>query len=134
MRERFDARVLRKRMTPAERRLWSAIRNGTLLGAKFRRQHLVGRFVLDFYCPLAKLAIEVDGEIHTHQAEYDDARTVYLESYGIRVIRFQNDEVLQDLPRVLDRIRVALAPHLTMFASTPHQLEFPDWPIRAAEE
>src|SRR5215211_3637255 len=108
MEERFDARDLRKRMTPAERRLWSVLRDGRLLGAKVRRQHPAGRFILDFYCPAARLAIEVDGEIHSHQAEYDEGRTAYLESCGVRVIRFRNEEVLHALPGVVDRIRLVL--------------------------
>jgi very-short-patch-repair endonuclease len=123
MDERFDARDLRRRMTPAERRLWAVLRDTRLHGVKFRRQHPVGKFVLDFYCPPAALAIEVDGEVHLHQAEYDEARTTYLESFGIRVIRFQNDEVLSNLAGVLERIQAALAPHLASLATTPYQLE-----------
>ena len=134
MGERFDARALRKRKTPAERRLWAVVRHGTLLGVKFRRQHPAGRFVLDFYCPAVKLAIEVAGEIHAHQAEYDEARTAYLESCGIRVIRFHNDEILHDLPGVLDRLRMVLASHPDLVTSNPHQLEFSEWPVLAPDE
>src|SRR5688500_12182801 len=105
---RFDARALRKRMSPAERRLWAALRDGRLDGVTFRRQHPVGLFILDFYSPSAALVIELDGPIHAYQAEYDAARTVFLEECGARVIRFQNDEVLRDLLRVLEQIRRAL--------------------------
>ena len=120
MRERIDARQRRQLMTPAERRLWAVLGDGRLSGAKFRRQHPVGRFVLDFYCPAAALALEIDGEIHAHQTEYDEARTAYLESRGIRVIRFNNDEVLRDLPGVLARICEALSMQLV---AVPFQLE-----------
>ena len=134
MSERFDARALRKRMTPAERRLWAVLRDGRLSGAKFRRQYPAGRFVLDFYCRAAMLAIEIDGEIHTHQSEYDEARTAYLESYGIRVIRFRNEDVLHDLPGVLNHIRMTLVPHLTLFESSPFQLELSEWPALTPDE
>jgi very-short-patch-repair endonuclease len=98
------ARQLRQQLTPAEACLWQAIRNRQLNGLKFRRQHPVGRFILDFYCPAYKLAIEVDGGIHLDRVEYDTARTKHLESYGYRVIRFKNEEVLNDLDRVLNAI------------------------------
>ncbi|WP_229425761.1 endonuclease domain-containing protein [Lusitaniella coriacea] len=71
---------------------------------RFRRQHPVGSFILDFYCPSCKLAIELDGAIHECQAEYDAARTQQLENFGYRVIRFQNERVLEDLPSVLAEI------------------------------
>ena len=104
----FYARELRKRMTPAERRLWAALRDGRLDGFTFRRQHPAGRFILDFYSRSAALVIELDGPIHAYQAEYDAARTVFLEECGARVIRFQNEDVLRDLPVVLERIREVL--------------------------
>jgi very-short-patch-repair endonuclease len=98
------ARQLRQQLTPAEACLWQAIRNRQLNGLKFRRQHPVGRFILDFYCPAYKLVIEVDGGIHLDRGEYDTARTKNLESYGHHVIRFKNEEVLNDLDRVLNAI------------------------------
>ena len=105
-------RALRQRQTPAERKLWAVLRDSRLDGWKFRRQHPAGRFVLDFYCPAAALVIELDGPIHAYQADYDDARTFYLETCGARVLRFRNDEVMTDLNGVLDRIRAALErPH-----------------------
>ena len=127
MGERIDARTFRKRMTQAERRLRAVLRDGRLLDARFRRQYPVKRFILDFYCPLAKLAIEVDGEIHTHQAEYDEARTAFPESRGIQVMRFRNDEVLSDLPGVLTQIKAACALHLTTLTATPFQWKFAGW-------
>jgi very-short-patch-repair endonuclease len=107
------ARCLRQQLTPAEDKLWSALRCRQLVGLKFRCQHPVGRFIVDFYCPSCKLVIEVDGDIHTQQKAYDEARTEQLESYGYRVLRFTNEEVLNDLQTVLTCIvqtAEALAP------------------------
>lgn len=98
------ARLLRQKLTPAEAQLWSALRGRQLLGLKFRCQHPVGRFILDFYCPSCKLVIEVDGGIHAQQKAYDEARTAHLQSFGYRVLRFTNEEVLNDLQTVLARI------------------------------
>jgi very-short-patch-repair endonuclease len=72
------ARELRHPQTPAEQKLWSRLRNRQLNGFKFRRQHPIDRFIIDFYCDEAKLCIEVDGDSHAEQIEYDQARTVYL--------------------------------------------------------
>lgn len=77
-------------------------------GLKFRAQHPVGPFILDFYCPAYKLVIELDGGVHEKQAEYDEARTRHLNEYNYRVIRFRNEEVLEDLPSVLERILEAV--------------------------
>lgn len=98
------ARSLRKNLTPAEAQLWSALRGRQLAGLKFRRQHPVGQFIVDFYCPSCKLVIEVDGDIHTQQQVYDEARTQHLQSFGYRVLRFSNEEVLSDLQTVLTHI------------------------------
>ncbi|WP_448600771.1 endonuclease domain-containing protein, partial [Thermoleptolyngbya sp.] len=76
------AKQLRKQSTLAEEILWQALRNRQLNGLRFRRQHPVGRFILDFYCPSAKLVIELDGAVHTNQQEYDTIRTRELETYG----------------------------------------------------
>ena len=103
------ARGLRREMTPAERKLWSRIRLDRLEGARFRRQHAVGRFILDFFCPQAKLVIEVDGDVHAKQVEYDAERTRWLnEQKHYRVIRFTNEEVRQNIEGVLEAIREAL--------------------------
>ncbi len=98
------ARQLRRRMTDAEEALWKLLRRNKLDGMRFRRQHAVGRFILDFYCPDRKIAVEVDGSIHEDQRDYDQSRDEVLSQYGIRVIRFQNDEVLKDSDSVLERI------------------------------
>lgn len=109
-RMRFDSRrTFRHEATEAEERLWEAIRDRQVDGLKFRRQHPVKPFVLDFYCPKAHLAIEVDGDIHDFQPEEDAARTAFLEETGYRVIRFRNEEVLYRLDEVLQRIATAAA-------------------------
>jgi very-short-patch-repair endonuclease len=97
-------RSLRQRLTPAEKVLWEALRNKQLMGLRFRCQHPVGNFILDFYCPACKLAIEVDGDVHDSQQEYDAARSRKIESYGYKVLRFRNEEVLGNLTHVLATI------------------------------
>jgi len=94
-------------MTPAELKLWGALQNKQLDGLKFRPQHPVGPFILDFWCPACKLVVELDGGMHDGQQDYDAARTQQLQDYDSRVIRFRNEEVLTDLASVLDRIREA---------------------------
>lgn len=90
---RQRARELRRPPTPAEHNLWQYLSGRQASGYKFRRQHPIGHFIVDFYCAAAKLVIEIDGEIHMEQVEYDQARTDWLESQGYRVIRFTNREV-----------------------------------------
>jgi very-short-patch-repair endonuclease len=101
------AQRLRKQMTPAEACLWQALRNYQLEGLKFRRQHPLAGFVLDFYCPALRLVIEVDGEIHQQQHEADTARTEKLQHLGCTVLRFSNDDVLANLNTVLTEIAQA---------------------------
>jgi very-short-patch-repair endonuclease len=101
------AQRLRKQMTPAEAYLWQALRNYQLEGLKFRRQHPLAGFVLDFYCPALRLVIEVDGEIHQQQQEADTARTEKLQYLGCTVLRFSNDDVLNNLNTVLTEIAQA---------------------------
>jgi len=98
------ALVLKKNMTNAEKILWNHLRRGQLNGLYFRRQYPYGMYILDFYCDKFKLAIEVDGEIHLNRIAYDDERTQYLESTGITVLRFTNNEVMTGLDNVLNRI------------------------------
>jgi very-short-patch-repair endonuclease len=105
------AKQLRRTLTPAEQQLWQALRGGKLAGLKFRRQHPVGNFILDFYCAVHKLVVEVDGEIHETQIEYDAARTTELESYGYKIVRFTNEVVLHQLETVLAEILQAIEPH-----------------------
>jgi len=99
---------LRQNLTPAEAKLWRVLRNRQFEELRFRCQHPVGRFILDFYCPSQKLAIEVDGDVHGKQAEYDAVRTEQLEAYGYRVLRFTNEAVMGDLDGVLEEIRQAV--------------------------
>ncbi|WP_243348669.1 endonuclease domain-containing protein [Parabacteroides sp. FAFU027] len=98
------AKVLRNKMTPAEVVLWDRIRNNQL-GVRFKPQHPIDIFIADFYCHKFKLVIEIDGEIHNSQTEYDIGRTAEMESYGITVIRFTNDEIFNELERVMGEIR-----------------------------
>lgn len=98
---------LRSNMTPAEAKLWTYLKASQLDGRKFRRQHSVGRYILDFYCPSEKLAIELDGESHNNviRAEYDLERTLFLNGYGIKVLRFENKVVFDNPEMVLEAIR-----------------------------
>jgi len=98
---------LRENLTPAERRLWEALRAKRLSGLRFRAQHPVGPYILDFYCPAHKLAVELDGSVHDGHEEQDAARTACLSAYGCRVLRFANDQVMTDLPDVLAQIQAA---------------------------
>jgi very-short-patch-repair endonuclease len=97
---------LRKRLTPAEARLWIHIKNSQL-GYKFRRQHSVEKYILDFYCTQKKLAIELDGSPHDTEQGFakDKERTEYLQSQGIKVIRFENKDVIKNLEGVLLEIK-----------------------------
>jgi len=101
------ARSLRKSMTPAEIRLWQMLKGRQLEGRKFRRQHGIGPYVLDFYCPSEKLAVELDGESHAGPiaAAKDAERTAYLAERGVVVIRFENKLVFDWPEAVLERIR-----------------------------
>jgi very-short-patch-repair endonuclease len=98
---------LRKKLTPAEATLWGLLKNKHLEGRKFRRQHSVGRYILDFYCSSEMLAIELDGEHHfSHEGqEYDQKRTEYLTSLKIRVIRFENEQIFQSAEAVVLEIK-----------------------------
>ena len=100
------AGILRRSETEAEKILWLELKNRKCAGLKFRRQHPFGRFVLDFYCLEKALAVEVDGGIHKNQdtRENDIRRTKELEDFGVRVIRFTNQEVIEDSEEVLKRI------------------------------
>jgi very-short-patch-repair endonuclease len=97
---------LRRNLTPAEARLWSYLKSSKLEGRKFRRQHSVGDYILDFYCPSERLAVELDGEVHTSDLAiiYDYDRELFLEFYGIKVIRFENFLVFDEPEFVLLRI------------------------------
>jgi very-short-patch-repair endonuclease len=102
------ARALRKQMTRAEDILWAQLRGSRFNGAKFRRQVPIDRYVADFYCHAVKLVVELDGKQHEWFADYDQERTEALERLGVRVVRFTNAEVCDDLDAVLDRIGAEL--------------------------
>jgi len=104
---KHKAIVLRKESTPAERKLWSRIRNDQL-GVTFRRQHAVGNYIPDFCSPKAKLIIELDGSQHLEQEKYDQERTKYLESLGYKVIRFWNNDVMNKIEEVILIITYAM--------------------------
>ncbi|MFI5400091.1 MAG: endonuclease domain-containing protein [SAR324 cluster bacterium] len=104
-----QARRLRTEATPAEDRLWAELRGRRLQGARFRRDHTISRFIVDFYCGKARLVIEVDGPIHEDQREEDAQRQAILESQGLCVLRFTNAMVEQEMAAVLSEIGRALA-------------------------
>jgi very-short-patch-repair endonuclease len=98
---------LRKDSTPAEQKLWSCLRNDQL-GVTFRRQHAIGNFIPDFCSPKAKLIIELDGSQHLEQEEYDEERTKYLEAQGYKMIRFWNNDVVNNIEGVILAIIYAM--------------------------
>ncbi len=95
--------LLRQSQTPQEIILWNKLRNNQL-GFKIKRQYSVGPYVLDFYCPLKKLAIEIDGAQHLKEKEYDTERSDYLSVFDIKVIRFWNNEINVNINGVLKKI------------------------------
>ena len=101
-----NAKELRSAETDAEKRLWIFLRNRKLKGKKFRRQHAIANYVVDFYCNECKLAIELDGNVHklADAKEYDEARTILLNELGITVLRFWNNEVLNNIEGVAEVI------------------------------
>lgn len=100
------ARTLRREYTEAEKILWEELR-GYKLGIKWRRQHPMDMYILDFYCPKVDLCIELDGSPHKikENKDYDDQRETYLKNRGIKTIRFWNSEVDKNLGEVLEKIR-----------------------------
>ena len=95
-------RRLRREQTPPEALLWACLRDRSLLGVKFRRQHAIGRYIVDFYAHEAQLAIEVDGQCHDETVDQDAQRDAILAEQGIRVLRFTGSDVLHHLRRVLE--------------------------------
>jgi len=105
-----NARILRRTSIEVEELLWNNLRNKRLKGYKFRRQHPILGYIADFYCHEARLIIEVDGGIHDlpQYKEHDDGRTFEFENNGIKVIRFKNFEILENIESVLKQIAIIL--------------------------
>jgi len=103
-----NAKEMRKNFTDAELKLWKRLRNRQTDGEKFRRHQPIGKYIVDFVCQERKLVVEVDGGQHGEQIAYGNERTAWLESEGYRVLRFWNNEVLEDVEIVLDVIVRAL--------------------------
>ena len=105
-------RELRRNQTEAEKIFWSHVRNRQFCGVRFFRQYSIGSYILDFYCPKLKLAIELDGGQHTldENRDYDVARSEYLKTYGVEVMRFWNHEVLQNINGVLASMAERITP------------------------
>ena len=95
---------LRKNMTSAEAALWKALRSRGAGGYKFRRQHGIGPYVLDFYCPALRLCIELDGSSHDYRFDYDEQRTKFLGEQGIWVVRFRNEQIWASVNGVVAEI------------------------------
>ncbi|OGE78187.1 MAG: hypothetical protein A2751_03445 [Candidatus Doudnabacteria bacterium RIFCSPHIGHO2_01_FULL_46_14] len=108
--EKIKRQKLRTDMPPAERILWGHLKNKSVLGVKFRRQYSVGKYIVDFYCPLLKLAIEIDGDSHfdDNSARLDKDRQAYIQSFGIKFLRFTNQEIYKNLEAVLEEIETAI--------------------------
>lgn len=128
------ARELRKSQTPEEKIIWEKVRNKRLKGFKFLRQHpiIIGQnnrpknfYIADFYCAERKLVVEIDGDIHFHQKEFDDARDYLMNEMSLTVLRFRNDEVASNLKEVIDIIidHLEYPPCLTLFGFPSLQAE-----------
>ena len=105
--------ILRENQTKAEEIMWEILRNRKFLGLKFRRQHGIGEYITDFYCSEKKIVIEIDGDTHFNDnaVEYDRIRTEFFNLVGIKVIRFTNNEVYQNIKEVLEEIERETYPH-----------------------
>ncbi len=104
------AKELRNNMTPAENALWNRLSKNQLKGFRFRRQHPLYLFIADFYCHKATLVVEIDGGIHSlpENKEYDINRDFVMQKFGIQVLRFTNEEVLNNVDKVLNKIESVL--------------------------
>jgi very-short-patch-repair endonuclease len=108
---------MRTEMSPAEKLLWQHLRGDQFLGLRFRRQHRIGNYIVDFFCPELNLTIELDGDSHSEQVDYDQKRTRELAEFGTHVLRFDNpdvfehtDAVLREIERMVDQIRTDPSP------------------------
>jgi very-short-patch-repair endonuclease len=105
-----NAKSLRSQQTDAEQKLWYHLRAHRYMGLKFKRQKPIGRYIVDFVCPERSLIIELDGGQHTEQMAYDTQRDAWLHGEGYTVLRFWNNEVMQEMEGVLEKIRITLFP------------------------
>ncbi len=101
---REHRKELRRNPTPQENKIWWYLRRSQL-GVKFRRQHSIGGYVVDFFCPEKKLVIEIDGEIHNQNKEYDRVRQLFMEDLGYKTLRFWNKEIDNGVEEVILKIR-----------------------------
>ena len=106
------ARRMRRAMTETEALLWAHLRNNRLDGLHFRRQQVIEGFIADFYCRAVRLMIECDGEIHAGQAEYDRERDSILATNNLRILRFSNRRIRNEMPSVLHEIHAAAQAYL----------------------
>jgi type I restriction enzyme M protein len=111
--KKIFARALRKDQTEAEKIIWERLRKRKFMSLKFRRQHVVEGFVIDFYCHELKLGIEVDGGVHLKRKNYDQLRQEVIESEGISIIRITNKEIMEDKKTVLKKLGKAIGSSLT---------------------
>jgi very-short-patch-repair endonuclease len=108
------AKRLRQEMTPPERILWKALRRNAVDGFHFRRQQVIGQYVVDFYWQAAKRAIEIDGGVHEEQWQYDESRDKFISGYGVRVLRISNEAMLDSdavIALIRDALRVCAEPN-----------------------
>jgi very-short-patch-repair endonuclease len=100
------AKELRQQQTTSEAYLWHNLRGNRLDGFHFRRQHVIDGFIVDFYCHQIRLVVEIDGPIHEFQQEYDREREHILRQHGLHLIRFTDEEVMEDMDGVLKKLQV----------------------------
>ena len=117
--------LLRKSLIPAEAVLWKRLQKSQLAGNKFRRQHIIGRYIVEFCCPECRVAVELDGQVHFNsiRSEYDAERTKFLERFNIRVLRFENRRIFEDIDSILNLIKT----HLTTPVTPPEAGGEPRW-------
>jgi very-short-patch-repair endonuclease len=113
------ARLLRENMTSSENLMWERLKGKKICGLRFRRQHPIDIFIADFYCHEARLVVEIDGEVHNQQKDYDIGRTAEMEKYDLLVIRFSNNEIITEIEEVVGKIEVTVR----------EQIKSPPWGI-----
>ena len=104
------ASFLRRNMTQSEKVLWEKLRNNKLNGYRFKAQHPIAKFIVDFYCHKALLIIEIDGSVHDKEEvkEHDENRSLEIEKFGLKIVRFSNDQILNEIEAVLKKISSVL--------------------------